>query len=136
MGKGVIFFVTDRGISALQIIQMAAMFVVMAVDTEVLPVAAVGGVVFVIVVLVVNRQFVHIPVRELPGATGAHPRVDLERLFTVAFFFLALILAGAGQKLIDLVGFAFSHGFFLPLFQKQKSDINHLIGQLHGRYDI
>ncbi len=104
---------------------MSAMFIVMTIDTEVLPVASVRGVVFVVAVFVVNRQFMHIPIRELSGATGAYPGMNLERLFAIAFFFLGLILAGPGQKLTYLVGFAFSclrlirteassHGFFLP----------------------
>ena len=57
--------------------ELALVLVVVAVETEQFPVAAVGRVVVVIVVAVVYGQLVYVFARELPRATAANPRVDL-----------------------------------------------------------
>jgi hypothetical protein len=55
-----------------------AMFVVMTVHTEVLPVAAVGRVVMVIAVAVVNGEKLKIVLFELPAALGADPAMQFQ----------------------------------------------------------
>jgi len=62
----------------------AAVFVIMAVGAEVFPVAAVGGIVVVIAILVVDGEQVQVVTLELPAAFGADPAVQLQRLFAVA----------------------------------------------------
>src|SRR5262245_9310065 len=57
---------------------------VVAVDAEVLPVAAVGGVVVVVAVLVVDGEQVEVRGLEVASALGAHPAVQLERALAVA----------------------------------------------------
>ena len=69
------------------------MLVVVAVDTEKLPVAAVGRVVVMIVVPVVDRQFAKLLAFEFPDASGADMGEKLQGLFPVSglsqLFFLA-----------------------------------------------
>jgi len=62
--------------AALQKVKVAAMFVFMAIDTEVFPVASVGRVVVMVVVLVMYGQQMHISVGELTAAASAYPGVD------------------------------------------------------------
>ena len=126
MGESVTFFIAHLDVGAFRIVQVTAVLIVMTVETEIFPVAAVGRIVFVIVVFVVNCQFVYVPVRKLSAATGAYPRMNPEGLLSVAFFFPGLVLTGTFQKFSDPMGFAlcfprlvwtkaFSHGRFLPL---------------------
>ena len=52
------------------------MFLIVAIDTEQFPVAAIIGVVVMIVVDVMNGQFGQVLAIELPGASPAYPRVN------------------------------------------------------------
>ena len=67
-------------------LQGAGMFVVVTVDAQQLPVAAVGGIVPVIMVFVVDSQLVQFFAGKLPAAFCANPREDLQRLISVLFF--------------------------------------------------
>ena len=58
-------------------VDITGMFDVMAVDAQELPVASVGRVVVVVVVLVVNRELAQLPARELTAAPSADPGKDL-----------------------------------------------------------
>jgi hypothetical protein len=53
------------------LLELPLVFVVVAVQAQQLPVAAVGRVVVMVVVLVVDRQLVHVRVIELAGAAAA-----------------------------------------------------------------
>ena len=55
------------------------MFVVVAVNAKILPVAAVWGVVVMIMILVVHREFMEILCTELAAAASANPGVNLKR---------------------------------------------------------
>ena len=66
--------------------QLPLVFVVMAVQAQQLPVAAIGRVVVVIVVPVMNGQLAKVGACELTRAATADPRIDLERLLSVALF--------------------------------------------------
>ena len=57
--------------------QLALVFVVMAVQAQQFPVAAIGRVVMVVVVAVMHRQFAHIGLAEFPPTATADPGVDL-----------------------------------------------------------
>lgn len=61
----------------------AGVLVVVTVDAEQLPVAPVGGVVFIIVILVMDGQFLQFLAGKLPPAFGADPRKDLQGLVPV-----------------------------------------------------
>jgi len=66
--------------------QLPLVLVVMAVEAQQFPVAAIGRVVVVIVVAVMNRQLTKVGVCEFAAAAAADPRIDLERLLSVALF--------------------------------------------------
>jgi len=53
------------------------MFVIMAVYAQVLPVAAIMGVVVMVLVLMMDGQLVQISIGELPAAAGTYPGMDL-----------------------------------------------------------
>lgn len=59
------------------------MFVIMAVDTQIFPIAAVLGVVAMVAVLVVDGQQLQVFPLKLASALGANPAVNLEGLFAV-----------------------------------------------------
>jgi hypothetical protein len=63
--------------------QLPLVFVVVAVEAQQFPVAAVGRVVAVIVVPVMDRQLAKVGAREFAAAATADPRIDLERLLSV-----------------------------------------------------
>ena len=54
------------------------MLVIMTVYAEVLPVAAITGVVVMVAVLVMDGQLVQVAIGELPAATGTYPGMDLQ----------------------------------------------------------
>jgi hypothetical protein len=60
-----------------------AVFILMAIDAEVFPVGAVGGIIAGVPVLVVHGQELPIPVAELPAALGANQAVNLQGAFPV-----------------------------------------------------
>jgi len=65
-------------------IQRPGVLVVVAVEAEQHPVAAILGIVVVVVVLVMDRQFVHVGVVELACASPADPRIQFQRLAAIA----------------------------------------------------
>ena len=90
---------------------LALVFVVVAVHAEQLPVAAIGGVVVVVVVAVVHGQLTQIDVGESAGATAADPGVDLERAFAVALAAGVGVAAGIGDDAVELAGVLGAHGW-------------------------
>ena len=71
-------------------VQIAGVLVVMAVDTQQLPVAAVGRIVSVIMVFMMDRQLAQLFAGKITAAFCADPREDLQRLFSVLYFFHSL----------------------------------------------
>src|SRR4029453_4982529 len=67
------------------------------------PVAAIGRVIGVIVVPVMNRQLTKIGACEFAAAATAHPRIDLEGLLSVALFALFSSVAGLGHYAVQFV---------------------------------
>jgi len=59
------------------------MLIIMTVDAEVFPVAAILGVVVVVAVLVVDRQQLQVFTFKLAATLGADPAMNLEGLFAV-----------------------------------------------------
>jgi len=88
------------------------MLVVMTINAEILPVAPVGRVVVVIVILVMDREHVEIFVGEVPAAAGAYPGMDLQRLFAVALQALFSDLTGLLCELGELLAAWCGAGFF------------------------
>jgi hypothetical protein len=83
--------------------QQALVFVVMAIDAQQLPVAAIGRVVIVIVVTVMHGEFLQIVTRELALAASTDPRVELERLLAVRLLALQQIALRAGHNFVQAV---------------------------------
>ena len=71
---------------------LALMLVVVAIDAEQLPVAAVRGVVVVVVIAMVDGQFLQVFACEFARATPANPWVHFQGARTIALF--ALIALG------------------------------------------
>jgi len=60
------------------------MFVVVAIDAQQLPVAAVGWIVIVIVVAMMHGELTDVAAIEFAAAAPADPRVQFQRLFAIA----------------------------------------------------
>jgi hypothetical protein len=78
-------FATLSCASAFLVVQKPPVLVVVAIDAKVLPVAAVGGVVFVVVVFVVHSEHMEALDREFPATASADPGMNSEGLLSVAF---------------------------------------------------
>ena len=86
MGRDAVF--AGRGASTAARFQLALMLIVVAVQAQELPVAAVGRIVAVIVIAVMDRQLANVGMSEFTGAAAADPGVDLERLLPITLFAL------------------------------------------------
>jgi hypothetical protein len=71
--------------------------IIVAVDAQKLPVAAVGWVVVVVVVLVMDREFAELLPLELTTALAADRREQLQRLLAVSLFPQLTVLSGLGD---------------------------------------
>ena len=84
------------------------MLVVVAVNAQIFPIAAVGGVVIVIAISMVHRKKVQVVQFEFPTALGADPAVKLERFFPVIF-----MTGTFGPHFLDQdIGFFPGHRFY------------------------
>ena len=70
------------------------MFVVMAVQTKQLPVAAIGRVVVVVVVFVMHGQFHQVGVLEFPSTAATYPGVEFKGFIPVISFLLMSAMTG------------------------------------------
>ncbi len=59
------------------------MFIVMTVDAQKLPVAAIRRIVIMVVVLVMDSKFTKFFASEITAAPRTNPRMDLERFFPI-----------------------------------------------------
>jgi len=82
--------------------ELALVLVVMAVQAQELPIAAVGGIVGVIVVAVMDGELSQVGTGELARASAANPRIDLQRLFPVALLARFGTAASIGEDAIQL----------------------------------
>lgn len=81
--------------------ELALVFIVMAVEAEQLPVAAVGRVVLVIVVAMMHGQFAQVAKGKFTGASAAYPRINLQRLFAIALVAGVGSAAGIGDDAVE-----------------------------------
>src|SRR5690349_9008814 len=79
------------------------MLVVMAVQTQQFPVAAIDRVIVVIVIAVMNGQLTQVGAREFAPAATANPGINLERLLAIALFALGGGLTGVGHYAVQSV---------------------------------
>src|SRR5450755_1233812 len=98
---------------------MARVFIFVTVDAQQFPVAAVGRIVVMIVVLVVHRELLHIRAGEFARAASADPGIDLERLLAIILFAALAIAPGFGNNLVHFASarlrLARWHVLILPL---------------------
>jgi hypothetical protein len=83
VGRRTRFVIMYDGLAAPLQIQGPRVFTVVAVHAQQFPVAAVGRIIVVIAVLMVDRQLVKFLAGKFPSAPGANPRQDLKRLIAV-----------------------------------------------------
>jgi len=88
------------------------MFIIMTIEAEKFPVAAVGGVVIVIVIFVMNCQFADFFSGKLAAASAAYMREKLQRLFPITLF--AQFPRTPGFRYNPVFSFRFS--LLVPLF--------------------
>ena len=84
-------------------IQIAAMLIIMAINTEILPIATIRWIIVVVMILVMNGKKMDIFVRKLPSAASAYPGMDSQRLFAITFQAFLIGLAGPCNDIILLV---------------------------------
>ena len=67
-------------------VDQTCMLIIMAVNAQIFPIAAIGWIVVVIMILVMYGQFMKVLLIELAPAAAADPWMDLERLGAIALF--------------------------------------------------
>ncbi|GIT49218.1 MAG: hypothetical protein Ct9H300mP14_11460 [Gammaproteobacteria bacterium] len=67
-------------------VDQTCMLIIMAVNAQIFPIAAMGWIVVVIMILVMYGQFMKVLLIELAPAAAADPWMDLERLGAIALF--------------------------------------------------
>src|SRR5208282_965920 len=104
--------------------ELALVFVVVAIEAQQLPVAAIGRVVVMIVVAVMHRKLAHVGAGKLAAAATADPGVDLERLLPIPLFAFAPAAAVLGQNAVELAAVAACHGrLFRPAHPAASSSV-------------
>src|SRR6476659_74074 len=84
--------------------QLATVLVVVTVQAQQFPVAAIRRIVVMVVVPMMDRQLAQIGAREFASAPAADPRIYPERLLAVSLFALGRRAAGVGDDAIELAG--------------------------------
>ena len=85
--------------------KIPGVLVVVTIQTQQLPVAAVGRVVVVVVVLVVDRKFTELLARELAPAMRADPGKKLQRSFPIGLFSQFLATPSLADDLVRPIDF-------------------------------
>src|SRR5499426_118368 len=88
---------------------MPLVFIVVTVQTQQFPVAAIAWIVVVIVVPVVDGEFANVGARELAAAAPADPGIELERLFPIAPLALLSSATGFGDDAVQLARITRAH---------------------------
>ncbi len=83
------------------------MFPVVAVKTQIFPITTVSGIVVVIVVFVMNGEFVQILASKLAAATRTYPGVQPQRLLAIASHAFVGVATRSSDDVIELVGIDF-----------------------------
>ncbi len=80
------------------------MLIIMAIQTQQFPVAAVGRIVHVIVVSMMNRQFTKPLAREFAAAPPTNVWIDVERLLAIALVSKSVIALNFSKNPSLLIG--------------------------------
>jgi hypothetical protein len=65
---------------------LPGMLIVVTVETQQFPIAAIGGIIVVIVVTMMDRKLIQIGAGECPPAATTYPGIEFQGPFTVALF--------------------------------------------------
>lgn len=84
-------------------LQVTLMLIVMAINAQQFPVATIRGIVVVVMVAMMYREFGKVGACEFPLASTANPGVHFQGLFPVTFLPLILLTPGIGNDLIQFV---------------------------------
>jgi hypothetical protein len=76
--------------------------IVVTIETQQFPVAAVGWIVIVVVVLVVYRKFTKFFSGKFPSAMRAYPGINLECSFPISLLPEILVALGLGDELLNI----------------------------------
>lgn len=85
-------------------LDIASMFMIMAVDAEQFPVAAIRRIIFVVVVFVVHRELSKLFALKFTGTAATHGREKLQRLFPVSRLTLLLLPAHLRDHAVSVPG--------------------------------
>ncbi len=99
--------VTNTRLARRVVIEFACVFVVVAVQAEQFPIAAVRRVVVVIVIAVMHGELLQVFASKLTRAAAADPRVNFERLLAVAEFAALALAQGFGNHSVGVGAFSF-----------------------------
>jgi hypothetical protein len=84
-------------------IEKTTVLVVVAIHAEQLPVAAVGGVIVMIMIAMMYGEFAHVGPRELATASPADPGVKLESLFTITLIAQFPLTLGFSDNAVEFI---------------------------------
>ena len=90
-------------------IQVPGALDVVAVQAQQFPVAAVGRVVVVVMVSVMQRELAQVLAREFARAAAANPRIELERSLSIVLLALLPVASHLGDDLVQPVVIPFAH---------------------------
>ena len=102
-GEGTCLAFSSAGLTAIvprAVFQFPLMFVVMTVQAQQFPVAAIGWVVVVVVVAVMDGQLVQVAAVEFARATTTDPGIELQGLLSITAQSLITGPPGCGNDLI------------------------------------
>jgi len=86
------------------LLHAAGVLMIMTIDAEQFPVAAVRRIVVVVVILVMDRQFPHFFAFKFAGAATAYMGEEFQRLFPIAGQTILLFPAHFGNQTVLLFG--------------------------------
>lgn len=96
------------------------MLVVVTLDAEVFPVAAIRWVIGVVAILVMNRQQVKVPGIELPSALGTNPVMQFQGFLPV----VAVLLLLGPHPPHPLIDFGLGEGGYRPAWSSSPAAIH------------
>ena len=82
-------------------VDIARMFVVVAIHAKQLPVASIGRIEIVIMIAMMHGQFWQVGTRELARATPADPWIHFQRAFAITGFALCRVAPSIGDDAIE-----------------------------------
>ena len=85
-----------------ELFQQARVLIVVTIDAQQLPVAAVARVVVVIVITMMDGEFLQVGAREFARTAAAHPRIELQGLFAITARTLFTLAARLRHHLVEL----------------------------------